>query len=90
MRRHEWRDENEDGERRLVRATHHGGRWRVQARLKSDAAFAELDPIPMDILHTLRDVLADKYRWGKVPHEQLVKLDALIENGGVPPRKGPS
>jgi hypothetical protein len=90
VRHHEWRDENEDGEKRRVRASIHGGRWRVQTRLKSEDRFTVVDPIPMEILHTLREVLADKYRWGKAPYEHLVALDALIENGGVPPRKGPS
>ena len=79
MGRHEWRERTEEGETRLVRAVHHAGRWTLEARLKSEPAFVALDPIPLDDLHELRDVIARKYQRGRVPREQLLALDALIE-----------
>ncbi|RKY20482.1 MAG: hypothetical protein DRQ55_07555 [Planctomycetota bacterium] len=86
MRVHEWRDRTEDGELRLVRAAIHAGRWSLSTKLKSEQHFTLLDPPPLDLLIDLRDVLEGKYRRGRVPHEQLGQLDAIIANGGVPPR----
>lgn len=79
MTRHEWRERTDDGELRLVRVTHHAGRWAFEARLKSEPAWTPLDPPPLDDLHELHEVLARKYRRGRVPHAQLLALEALIQ-----------
>ena len=79
MRHHEWRDRTEDGELRLLRASHHGGRWRVEARLKSEEDFVELDPIPADDLEVLLDVVENKYRRGRAPHEHVIQLQGLLD-----------
>lgn len=89
MKSHEWRDRDENDEIRLVRAVHHAGDWQIEVRLKTDPAFVRLDPIPLDLLRELRDVLAAKYRRGRVPHEHLVQLEAMVEfaeTGKEPPR----
>ena len=78
MTRHEWREQTDSGELRLVRVSHHAGRWQFQARLKSESGWTTLDPPPLDDLHELREILARKYTRGRVPHHQLLALDALI------------
>jgi len=79
MRWHEWRDRTEDGELRLVRAVHHGGIWRVQARRASETDFADLDPIPLEDLETLLEIVENKYRRGRAPHEHIAQLRELVE-----------
>lgn len=79
MRSHEWRDRTDDGELRLVKAEHHGGRWRILARLKSEPAFVELDPLPLHDLEILLGVVEGKYRRGRAPHEHLAQIQGLIE-----------
>jgi len=79
MRWHEWRDRTDDGELRLVRAVHHGGHWRVQARLKSETGFQELDPIPLEDLEALLEIIENKYRRGRAPHEHIAQLQGLVE-----------
>ncbi len=79
MRWHEWRDRTDDGELRLVRAVHHGGIWRAEARLRSEPEFTALDPIPLEDLETLLGIVEDKYRRGRAPHEHVVQLQGLVE-----------
>ena len=79
MRIHEWRDETDDGEQRTVRATLHGKQWRFEARLKSEPDYTEVPRPPLEWLHDLRDVLWNKYQRRRVPHEQVARLDVLIE-----------
>lgn len=79
MTRHEWH-ERIDGDVRFVRVTHHAGRWAFQARLKSETDWTALDPPPLDDLRELRDVLARKYTRGRLPHAQLLAVEALIRS----------
>ena len=79
MHVHEWRDRTDADELRLVRARRHGGRWRITARLKSEQAFVELDPPPLSDLLALVDIMAGKYRRGRVPHAHLIEVEALVE-----------
>ena len=84
MNKHEWRERTEDGELRKVRALHHGGRWRLQARLASEDSWTDLDPPSRDDLDALRDVLWGKYKRGRLPHRQIEEVDALLEAAGPP------
>jgi len=79
VKAHEWRETTDEGETRLVRFERHGSRWWLFARLKSGEAFERIDPVPLEDLNTLLDVLRDKYRWGKAPHEHVLQVEALVE-----------
>lgn len=79
MNRHEWHDRTDDDEVRYVRATLHGGRWTLSARLKCEPEWTELAPPALDDLLDLRDQLWAKYQRGRVPHEQVTGVDRLIE-----------
>lgn len=78
MSRHEWREQTDDGETRLVRAVRFGKRWTIEARLKSERDWTVLKPVPEHDLRTLRGVLRDKYRRGQAPFEHLAELDAIL------------
>ena len=79
MKKHEWRENTDEGAIRLVRASRHGGKWQLRSRLKSDAEWTEFPVIPLDDLETLREILEKKYRRNRVPHDQVLEVDALIE-----------
>ena len=79
MAKHEWRERTESGEQRSVRASHHAGKWTFEARLKSEPSWTLLDPVPLDDLRELLDVIERKYQRGRLPHDQIVKLRELIE-----------
>ncbi len=82
--KHEWRENTDEGDIRLVTAQREGGKrkggtWTFRARLKSEDEWTVLEKIPLDDLEYLRDVLFNKYQRKRVPHEQVLELDALIE-----------
>lgn len=79
MKKHEWRENTDEGETRLVSASRHGGKWQLKSRLKSEPDWTEFPAISLEDLETLREVLLKKYRRRRVPHEQVLEIDALIE-----------
>jgi hypothetical protein len=79
MKKHEWRENTDEGVIRLVRFTHHARKWQLQSRLKSDAEWTKFPVIPLDDLETLREILWKKYQRNRVPHEHVLEVDALIE-----------
>lgn len=78
MKKHEWREKTEDGETRLVTATRHAGKWQLRSRLKSESEWSRSPTIELDDLETLHDILSRKYQRGRVPHEQVLEIEALI------------
>ncbi|KAA1262164.1 hypothetical protein LF1_47260 [Rubripirellula obstinata] len=79
MKKHEWREKTEEGATRLVTATRHGGKWKLRARLKSDAEWTHYDVMPLDDLETLHELMSNKYERQRVPYEQVLEVEALIE-----------
>lgn len=82
---HEWRDRTDDGRVRLVRATHHAGRWRIESRVKGEPAWTTHEPPLLDDLHTLSEIVEAKYRRNRVSHELLEQLRRLIAAREAPP-----
>ncbi len=83
-RKHEWRENTEEGDIRFVTAKREGGNrqgggWEFQVRLKSEDEWTVLEKIPLDDLEYLREILWKKYQRKRVPYEQVLELDALIE-----------
>ena len=79
MKKHEWREKTEEGETRLVTATHHGGKWSLQSRLKSDTEWTQFPVIPLEDLESLREILWNKYQRSRVPHEHVLQIDEMIK-----------
>ena len=79
MKKHEWREKTEEGETRLVRVTQHGRQWKLQSRLKTDDEWTYFDVIPLDDLEKLCEILANKYQRGRLPHEHVLEIEAMIK-----------
>lgn len=78
MKKHEWREKTEDGETRLVTATRHAGKWKLQSRLKSADEWTQFAKIELEDLETLHDVISRKYQRNRVPHSHVIEIEALI------------
>lgn len=78
MKKHEWRETTEDGETRLVTATRHGGKWKLRSRLKTETEWTNFPAIELEDLETLHDIISNKYQRNRVPHSQVLEIEALI------------
>ena len=80
---HEWKSTTPEGEKREIRAEKFGGRWRLQAKLKSEDRWTYYDSPSLEDLAELRDVLWRKYQRKKLPHDDLLTVERMIvERGG--------
>lgn len=79
MKKHEWRENTEEGETRLVTATRHAGKWQLRYRLKSDIEWTQLPVIPLEDLESLHELISNKYRRHRVPYEHVLEIETLIE-----------
>jgi chromosomal replication initiation ATPase DnaA len=86
MKKHEWREKNEEGETRLVTATRHAGKWKLRSRLKSEPDWTEFPAIEFDDLETLHEIISKKYQRSRVPHEHVLEIEALMA-AAKPPRQ---
>ena len=80
MKKHEWREKTDEGEVRLVTATRHAGKWKLQSRLKSEMEWTQFSPIPLEDLESLREIIWNKYQRSRVPHSHVLEIDQLIAN----------
>ncbi len=76
---HNWKEVTADGEKREVRASKFGGAWRFQSKLKHEAVWTHHDVPSLEDLEALRDVLFRKYNRKRLPWEDVVTIDAMIE-----------
>ena len=80
---HEWHEKDEaSGEWRYFRARKFGKTWDIKTTLKSDADWQHPDPVPLDILESLRAQLENKYARRRVPYNHLVAVDRLVAAAG--------
>ncbi len=75
---HEWRELNDDGEFRFVRASKHGKIWVVRSKLKSEEHWTTHDPVDLADLKYLRDLLQRKYQRRRASYEDVQQIDDLI------------
>ena len=75
---HVWKTRTEEGEKREVRAERFGGRWRFQAKLKSEERWTYYDVPSLEDLDELRDILWRKYQRKRLPHDDVASIDAMI------------
>ena len=83
MQKHQWREEGEDGEdgkddTKFFRATYHAGKWELYSQLKGDDEWMHYDPIPVELLEKLREVMWNKYQRGRCPHKLVTKIDKML------------
>jgi hypothetical protein len=84
MKKHEWRETTEEGETRLVTATRHAGKWQLRSKLKRDTEWTQHPVISLEDLETLHDIVFRKYQRNRLPHEQVLELEAMIEKAKSP------
>ena len=75
---HVWKTVTEDREKREVRAERFGGKWRFQSKLKSEERSTYYDVPTLEDLEELRDILWRKYQRKRLPHDDVVSIDAII------------
>jgi hypothetical protein len=76
---HIWRDRNQDGRKREVRATKFGGAWRVQTKITGDLDWTYYDRPLLEDLLTLREILVRKYQRRRASVEDVVSIEKLIQ-----------
>lgn len=79
MKRHEWKEKGEEGICHF-RATHHAGQWEFQILRDGDECWTTEEPISLEHLQQLRDLLFRKYQRRRVPFEHVAQLDEMIRS----------
>lgn len=80
MKIHDWKDRTETGENRLWRATKHGGEWKFMSRLqKSEEGWTDHEILSIEDLNVFREVLFNKYQRRRIPWEDVLTIDKMIE-----------
>ena len=81
MKIHDWKDRTDTGENRLWRATKHGGDWKFMSRLqKSEEGWTTHEKMEIEDLKLFREVLFNKYQRRRIPWEDVVVIDNMIED----------
>ena len=79
---HVWKHTTDEGERREVRAEKFGGRWRIQAKLKSEENWTYYDVAELEDLIELRRVLFNKYQRKHLAFEDVAAVEKMILDRG--------
>lgn len=77
MQKHQWREENEEG-KMIFRATYHADEWKMYSQIKDEEEWEHHDPIPVELLEKLREVMWNKYQRGRCPHKLVTKIDQML------------
>ena len=81
MKIHDWKDRTDTGENRLWRATKHGGDWKFMSRLqKSEEGWTTHEKMEIEDLKLFREVLFNKYQRRRIPWEDVVAIDNMIDD----------
>jgi hypothetical protein len=81
---HVWKRVNEEGEKVEVRAERFAGKWKFQAKAKSDEGWTYFDSPSDDDLLELRDILWRKYQRKRLPHDDVASIERMLRERGVP------
>jgi hypothetical protein len=77
---HIWKEKDEEGRKREVRATKFGGFWRFQAKCKGDAEWTYYDVPLLDDLHALKEIIFRKYQRRRASAEDVASVEKLIRD----------
>ena len=78
MKIHDWKDRTETGENRLWRATKHGGEFMSRLQ-KSEEGWTDHEILSIEDLNVFREVLFNKYQRRRIPWEDVLTIDKMIE-----------
>lgn len=77
MQRHQWHEDEGEG-RVYYRATYHAGEWRLSSQPDGEEVWTEHDPIPVELLQRLREVVWNKYQRKRCPYKLVEKIDKML------------
>ena len=81
MKIHDWKERTDTGENRLWRATKHGGNWKFMSKLqRSEDEWTDHEKMEIEDLKIFREVLFNKYQRRRIPWEDVVTIDNMIED----------
>ena len=77
---HIWIEKDDDGQKREVRATKFGGKWRLQAKTADESDWTYYDrPLLEDVL-TLKEIIGRKYQRRRASADDVASIDKLIRD----------
>jgi hypothetical protein len=78
-RQHVWKERQEDGVKREVRALRFGGVWRLQSKRTDEQSWTYYDrPEPADLL-ALQEIIEKKYRRRRATVEELMSVREMVK-----------
>jgi len=76
---HAWKEVTPEGQKREVRALKFSGAFRIQSKVRGEAAWTYHDVPLIEDLRELRDILFRKYQRRRAPYEDFVLIDELVK-----------
>jgi hypothetical protein len=76
---HIWKEKDDEGRKREVRATKFGGAWRLQAKHVDDEQWTYYDVPLIEDLRTLKDIVFRKYQRRRASAEDVAFLEKLLK-----------
>ncbi len=76
---HVWKEKDEEGRKREVRATKFGGDWRLQSKTDGDLEWTYYDVPLLEDLKTLKDIVFRKYQRRRASAEDVASIEKLIK-----------
>jgi hypothetical protein len=80
---HIWKEKNDDGHKREVRATKFGGAWRFQSKTADEENWTYHDVPPLNDLLKLKEIVERKYRRRRASADDVASVDKLIKEQSV-------
>jgi hypothetical protein len=77
-KRHEWRVNTAEGDKREVRATRFGKTWRFQSKLKGEPEWTYHDDPAREDVQELLEILRRKYQRNRVPYSDVESVEKLL------------
>lgn len=75
---HIWKEKDDDGRKREVRATKFGGNWRLQAKFSDELDWTYYERPLLEDLLALKDIVARKYQRRRASAEDVAAVENLI------------
>lgn len=81
--RHEWKSEDAEGRRRILRAQYFGKRWSWRALGAEDEDWVDLEEPTLEDLVELRLILFNKYQRHRVSWDLVASVEKqILDRGG--------
>ena len=77
---HIWIEKDEEGQKREVRATKFGGKWRLQAKIAGETEWIYYDRPPLEDVLKLKEIIGRKYQRRRASADDVASVDQLIRD----------